>query len=184
MLPTANTANFNCESIEAWKTKSVYTNGDQIESNNLVYQAKWWTQNQAPAKNSTRWAVWKPLGECAITNQAPIVTLIAPLSNTSVEYQQTIQLSANATDSDGYIQQVDFYINNQLVASRDAKPYQVNWQVIEPIDSIYVIATDDQQAKNQSPDIKLNVIYPSTVQLQIFWSTGLGNKLNGRNKCR
>ncbi|MCP4320568.1 MAG: hypothetical protein GY787_01655 [Alteromonadales bacterium] len=172
ILVTANATSFDCENIEDWNNSMVYTNGDQVDIDGHVYQAKWWSKNQTPSKNSTRWAVWKPLGECVASNQLPFVSLISPLNNDNVEFQQTIQLIADASDADGRIQQVDFYINGQLVGSRDSAPYQIDWQANEPVNSFNAIATDDQQAQSGSETITFNVVYPSTVQLQVSGPQG------------
>ncbi|KZN38759.1 hypothetical protein N480_13975 [Pseudoalteromonas luteoviolacea S2607] len=53
----------SCE-VEAWQASRVYTAGKQVSLDGQLYQAKWWTRNQNPAQYSSRWAVWKHLGEC------------------------------------------------------------------------------------------------------------------------
>ncbi|MCG7561549.1 Ig-like domain-containing protein [Pseudoalteromonas sp. McH1-42] len=47
-----------------WSAGTVYTAGNQVSYNGKLYQAKWWTRNQVPAEYSSRWAVWKVIGEC------------------------------------------------------------------------------------------------------------------------
>ena len=53
-----------CAGLATWNTTSVYTGGNQVQHNNVKYEAKWWTQGADPAQNSSQWAVWKNLGGC------------------------------------------------------------------------------------------------------------------------
>lgn len=41
--------------INAWDSSKVYLSGDQVQYNGIVYEAKWWTQGEAPGDSS----VWK-----------------------------------------------------------------------------------------------------------------------------
>ncbi|ESP94709.1 Ig-like domain-containing protein [Pseudoalteromonas luteoviolacea] len=58
-----NASKPSCD-VPAWQASSVYTSGKQASLDGQLYQAKWWTRNQNPAQYSSRWAVWKHLGEC------------------------------------------------------------------------------------------------------------------------
>ncbi|MDM4722289.1 glycoside hydrolase family 19 protein [Micromonospora sp. WMMA1363] len=44
-----------------WRSSAVYTGGMQVSHNGRNYQAKWWTQNEAPPGTS---GVWQDLGAC------------------------------------------------------------------------------------------------------------------------
>jgi predicted chitinase len=44
-----------------WQSSAVYTGGMQVSHNGRNYQAKWWTQNEAPPGTS---GVWQDLGAC------------------------------------------------------------------------------------------------------------------------
>ncbi|RZM77538.1 peptidase M4 [Pseudoalteromonas rubra] len=50
--------------VGAWSANTVYTAGEQVSYNGRLFQAKWWTRNQNPADNASRWAVWKEKGDC------------------------------------------------------------------------------------------------------------------------
>ena len=54
-----------CAGLPVWSTSSVYTGGNQVQHNGVKYEAKWWTQGQDPATNSSQWAVWKNIGTCS-----------------------------------------------------------------------------------------------------------------------
>ncbi|GAF19752.1 chitinase [Bacillus sp. JCM 19046] len=48
---------------EAWSSKQVYTKGDRVKLNDVVYEAKWWTKGEDPTK-SGEWDVWKKAADC------------------------------------------------------------------------------------------------------------------------
>lgn len=45
--------------VAAWAATTVYTAGDQVSYRGAVYEAKWWTRNQAPGDPH---GPWKPIG--------------------------------------------------------------------------------------------------------------------------
>ncbi|MBO4209211.1 carbohydrate-binding protein, partial [Micromonospora echinofusca] len=45
----------------SWQSSAVYQGGDQVSHNGRNYQAKWWTQNEAPPGST---GVWQDLGAC------------------------------------------------------------------------------------------------------------------------
>ncbi|MEV4412686.1 glycoside hydrolase family 19 protein [Catellatospora sp. NPDC049609] len=51
-----------------WQASAVYTNGMQVSHNGRNYQAKWWTQNEAPPGTT---GVWQDLGSCGGTTPPP-----------------------------------------------------------------------------------------------------------------
>ncbi|MDG4797905.1 glycoside hydrolase family 19 protein [Micromonospora sp. WMMD1082] len=51
-----------------WQSSAVYTGGMQVSHNGRNYQAKWWTQNEAPPGTS---GVWQDLGACGGSTPPP-----------------------------------------------------------------------------------------------------------------
>jgi chitinase len=51
----------------AWSASAVYVKDNQASQNGRNYTAKWWTQNESPATNSSQWAVWADNGVCGGT---------------------------------------------------------------------------------------------------------------------
>ncbi|WP_318492046.1 glycosyl hydrolase family 18 protein [Photobacterium leiognathi] len=45
----------------AWDATTIYTGGDQATKDGKVWEAKWWTRGEDPAK-SGQWGVWKEVG--------------------------------------------------------------------------------------------------------------------------
>ncbi|BBH66888.1 hypothetical protein ACTI_35730 [Actinoplanes sp. OR16] len=55
----------------AWSSTAVYVKDNVASQNGHNYTAKWWTQNESPATNSTQWAVWTDNGVCGGTTTPP-----------------------------------------------------------------------------------------------------------------
>ncbi len=61
------------------------------------------------------------------TNQLPTVTITSPAHNASFNAPANITITANASDADGSISKVDFYIGSTLLFSDATAPYGVVW---------------------------------------------------------
>jgi hypothetical protein len=74
----------------------------------------------------------------------PTITLVSPADNANYLQGTDIPLSANASDSDGTIQQVAFYENGDLLGTDTSSPYNFNW-IDAPIGShdIHAVAFDN-----------------------------------------
>lgn len=46
-----------------WSSNAVYTKGDRVSVNGVIYEAKWWTTGENPV-NSGEWGVWKKAADC------------------------------------------------------------------------------------------------------------------------
>jgi serine protease len=77
-------------------------------------------------------------------NQAPVVSLTSPSGGATFNAPATITISANASDSDGTVSNVQFYSNNQLIGSAAASPYSITWgNVAAGTYSIQAVVTDN-----------------------------------------
>jgi Glycosyl hydrolases family 18/Carbohydrate binding domain len=53
----------SCAGVAAYSASAVYTNGMQVVYNNQLWQAKWWTQGEAPSTGGS--GVWTLIGSCS-----------------------------------------------------------------------------------------------------------------------
>ena len=91
-------------------------------------------------------------------NNSPSVSITSPSNGSSFEENQTIAITANASDDDGSIAKVSFYNGNQLIDEDTTAPYAINWNSVAVGEySINAIATDDQGATGNSQTIQLTV---------------------------
>ena len=52
-------------STPAWNASTVYNTNDTASQSGKIYQAKWWTQGDAPNASTDPWYVWTLVGDCA-----------------------------------------------------------------------------------------------------------------------
>ncbi|MEJ7668266.1 MAG: Ig-like domain-containing protein [Casimicrobiaceae bacterium] len=62
-------------------------------------------------------------------NAAPTVALSAPANNATFTAPADIELAATASDSDGTVATVEFFVNDYFLGSDDTAPYTFNWNV-------------------------------------------------------
>ncbi|MDJ1470513.1 Ig-like domain-containing protein, partial [Xanthocytophaga flava] len=64
----------------------------------------------------------------APANQLPSITLTAPTTNASYPTGSSINLTATATDADGSIAKVEFYVGSTKVGEKASSPYSFSWK--------------------------------------------------------
>jgi hypothetical protein len=80
----------------------------------------------------------------------PTVSIISPLTGTTVSHGTLVKISAQATDNIG-VTQVGFYINGSLLGTAMVAPYSYNWSVPGKPNATYTItATAYDQAGNNA----------------------------------
>ncbi|MFZ4582460.1 MAG: Ig-like domain-containing protein [Paludibacter sp.] len=106
-----------------------------------------------PIGTSTLYAkVYDNAGDSTVTatisvtgvNVAPTIALTAPASNLSIIQGGVVTLSATASDADGSVSEVSFYVNGSKVSTSQSAPYTFNWS--DPNPGSYVVsatATDN-----------------------------------------
>ncbi|MCR6639100.1 MAG: Ig-like domain-containing protein [Sporocytophaga sp.] len=103
-------------------------------------------------------AVSSPLLLTTVSNQSPAVKITSPRNNDILLSSEEIILTADASDADGQISKVEFYIGSKLLGTAANAPFEFTW--LDPGDGIYTIiavATDDNGAKMPSVPVTINV---------------------------
>ncbi len=108
--------------------------------------------------------LWSPSNGSSvyITNNKylgrPLVAVTYPFHQQYFSSTQNINITANASDVGGSVQEVKFYINDVFVGNDLSAPYSFNWTM--PSDDDYVItawAIDNDGWHNVSDEIKIHV---------------------------
>lgn len=89
------------------------------------------------------------------SNIPPSVTITNPTGGSNFETGTTIAIEANATDSDGTVTQVEFFVNGSSIGIATSTPFTVNWQVVSGSQQISAEATDDAGAKTMSSTVTI-----------------------------
>lgn len=100
----------------------------------------------------------------ANTNQPPSVNLVSPQAGNSEQYQagDSITLGATAQDVDGSVVQVDFYVNDALVATDTSAPFEQPYQLQAGTQVFKAKATDNEQASSISTSVSLSIKQPNS----------------------
>ncbi|UXI02473.1 chitinase C-terminal domain-containing protein [Photobacterium sp. TY1-4] len=154
-------AAMDCTSIEAWNSSAAYSGGAQVQEGNKVYEAKWWSQGNNPATHSGPSQEWRFIDDCATTgNVAPTVSLTSPAGGPLTAGDQ-ITIAADASDSDGTIAQVEFYLGQTLLATVQNAPYTTAWTATAGNHTITAKAFDNLGAVSEST-LAITVQQPDT----------------------
>lgn len=141
----------DCTALSEWQSGQTHTSGSQVQALNNAYEAKWWTQSD-PVRNAGQWQEWKNLGACdnAVNdNESPVITALVPLEGSKFTANDNVVIGAQATDADGTVVKVDFYINDVLLQSETRTPFAAQWQAVVGEHQIMAIATDDKGALSE-----------------------------------
>jgi chitodextrinase len=102
-----------------WVSTTAYSGGAKVSYNGNSYSAKWWTQNNQPDLNTGEGKPWSLVGPCGAVNQPPLVTFTLPVKNSVFDQNVTVNLKADAIDSDGYVTKVEFLNSSDQVVFTD-----------------------------------------------------------------
>jgi len=96
--------------------------------------------------------------EGGIINIPPVCVLTNPNDAEHFNITQTIILSANASDQDGTVSQVEFFVDGKSVGLDNTFPYSVNWTITKNGSySITAKATDDLGVFTISTPVEITV---------------------------
>jgi len=105
-------------------------------------------------------------------NNAPSVNITNPSNGTDYDNLASINISANASDSDGSVTSVEFFQNGNSIGIDNTSPYSVNWTI--PTWGSYnltAVATDDDNANTTSSIIGISAtdpeVTPQTINVKI-----------------
>nr|WP_322619477.1 Ig-like domain-containing protein [Shewanella sp. YLB-07] len=92
-------------------------------------------------------------------NVPPSVTQTSPTADSQITVGDITLLTADAADSDGAITQVDFYLDDALLATVASAPFEHSWTATEGLHSFKVKATDNDGAQTFSSSVQVNKRY-------------------------
>ena len=135
---------------DVWNSATVYLGGDVAIYDGKQYTANWWTQNNRP-DTSTAWTVGADCdaGGTDPENLAPVLSNLVP-SGGEFPASSNIDLAVNASDSDGTVTKVDFYVNGAMLSSDTSAPYTAAYSSsVAGTVALKAVATDDKGATAQ-----------------------------------
>ncbi|MFD2700487.1 pectinesterase family protein [Paenibacillus shunpengii] len=94
----------------------------------------------------------------------PAVSISYPADNTIVEEGATVEIQADASDSDGTVSKVEFYQDDIKLGEDLTAPYSLNWENVQ--DGTYFLtvrAIDDSGTSTQSSNAAVHVNKPGDI---------------------
>ena len=128
-----------------------------------------------------------------VPNTPPSVSLSSPPNGATFTAPAAITVTANASDSDGSVAQVDFYAGNTLIGTTTAAPHSITWNnVAAGSYALTAAATDNLGATTASAAVNVTVNPPppptpaapanltaaaiSPTQINLAWTDNAGNE--------
>lgn len=107
---------------------------------------------------------------------APSVSITSPLNGETLPVGESFVVSASASDSDGIVQSVDFYLNGVFQASDTTAPFVYTTTLPNPGQYEFVaVATDDAGLSGYSSPVQLEVTDGLAPQISILHPAENGN---------
>ena len=95
-------------------------------------------------------------------NRAPTASIAAPTAGASFATGSNIAITATASDADGSIARVDFYVDGVRIGRDASAPYGINWSNASVgTHALKVVATDNRKATGSSATVSVSVVATS-----------------------
>jgi hypothetical protein len=90
-------------------------------------------------------------------NAYPELTLTSPENNSNYNTGNTLEIKAEASDKDGTVDSVEFFVNDSKIGVSKGEPYSIEWIAEEGNVKILAKATDNNGAVSVSDTIAISV---------------------------
>lgn len=101
------------------------------------------------------------------TNTPPVVSITSPAAGSLFTAPATVNITANATDANGTVSQVEFFVNGVSVGTDNTSPYAFNWTSVIGTAVLTAVATDNNGASTTSAAVTINVLDPNALPYRI-----------------
>jgi len=91
-------------------------------------------------------------------NVPPSISITNPLSNASFTTGDTVMITTYASDADGTILAVAFFVNGGFVGSDSTAPFQFKWGSTVGVKTLRAVAIDNSSAQTISPTISITIL--------------------------
>lgn len=93
--------------------------------------------------------------DTGVSNQSPVISVTNPSDGANLNAGSTVSITADASDPDGTVALVEFFVNGSSIGSDSSQPYSIDWQVTEGSSGISAVATDNENASTTSATINI-----------------------------
>jgi chitodextrinase len=107
------------------------------------------------------------VGVTVLNNVPPSCSITAPSAGSLYTAPAAVNITATATDGDGSIASVGFYVNGSLVGTDNTSPYSFSWTSVIGNASLTVKATDDRGAITTSSAVAISIADPNALPYNV-----------------
>jgi hypothetical protein len=100
-------------------------------------------------------------------NTPPSAAITSPLASATYIAPAAVTINATASDADGTVTQVEFFVNGASVGVDASSPYSYTWTSVPGTASLTVKSTDDKGAITTSSAVVLNIADPNALPYEI-----------------
>ncbi|NTS77825.1 chitinase [Catenovulum sp. SM1970] len=144
-----------CADVPVYEVGGNYNIGDQVSNGNEKFECKiggWCSSNAAWAYEpgvGAHWTdAWEGLGVCTIE---PEVSITSPSDNAVLLAGTEVAFTANASDADGMVTEVEFFADNVSLGVDTTAPYATTWTPVAKGNvQLKAVAQDDEKNKVES----------------------------------
>jgi len=90
-------------------------------------------------------------------NVAPKVSILSPVDGAEFNEDKLIQVYALASDLNGYIEKVEFFVNGEMIGMATQTPYEISWTPQVGTHIITAVATDNAGSSTESETIQITI---------------------------
>jgi chitodextrinase len=114
------------------------------------------------------------------SNNSPIVAITSPKDGDKIKTNATTTITADATDSDGTIKNVEFFIDGVSKGKDSTLPYSYDYTAVDGTHKLEVVATDNLGAQTTSSPVSITVSsnIPPVISLSAPSIAHIGEKVN------
>jgi hypothetical protein len=98
-----------------------------------------------------------PVNITVTGNVPPTVSITTPSTGAKAITGDLVSIAADATDADGTVAKVEFFVNGTKVGEDATSPYQYDWTSVKGTALITAQATDDKGAKSNVAQVSVSV---------------------------
>ncbi|UKM65389.2 Ig-like domain-containing protein [Flavobacteriaceae bacterium GSB9] len=96
--------------------------------------------------------------------KSPTVSITSPADGSSYDEGTSVSITASASDSDGNVTQVEFFVDGVSLGIDSTSPYSVNWTIGTGSFSLTAVATDNDEQTTTSTAVNVTgSCAPSTI---------------------
>jgi len=161
---SAYSEGYDCSNLVEWQTGQTSVKDLIVKSAEQAFKSKWWNTTD-PVTHSGEWQEWQNLGACdgvVDVNTPPTISLNFPTQNIFIFENDNVVFSADATDEDGSVAKVEWYLDEIMLNTLTSAPYNFTWTAALGEHIVKATVTDDKGAQASTQDIVITVTATDT----------------------